>query len=540
MLGAKGGIMSSIEIPLFVKNMGHKILAYILNISDQNALELTNGNFDLDENQLEVLKGFIQIYRQLRIQSIDQGDVDSRIMYSIPKIFLGERHLFNVWREQLGGKLLTIEVEDRVVNLASCLALELYPLFLIKPPRSRHHFANTFSHISPALYKLSAHKELFNEILKDDSLKKIFSNIGENDMDTTGGYMASTGRGGGIQLSVFPARLISNAYELMQLRGLISQEALLQAIEQVINMVRDVANGKTIHVPVFVGFHNLGLENIDLLDIEWGKIRRYYPEMLDLIPQEARPSSLGGENKTLGFILESEYPYKVDFSPLNEDEKCVWPPELEQARSKLDNAKENLSLIFALAIERDPPVGINVAWTLIVDPMSPGTNISWSNRPRSPMPYYLLSSDSSESVKYWSSIITFSNDEKIRIAIRRILSSINERANPIDGFVDSIIAWENLFGANAELSYRISISISKLLEASFEDRLKLQKEIVDFYNDRSNIVHGLKEISYEDAEQKRNRCLQIALLSLRELYKNHPELIKDTKSADRSKKLALM
>lgn len=193
--------MSSIEIPPFVKNMGHKILAYILNISDQNALELTNGNFDLDENQLEVLKGFIQICRQLRIQSIDQGDVDSLIMHSLPKIFRGERHLFNVWREQLGGKLLTIEVEDRVVNLASCLALELYPLFLIKPPRSRHHFTNTFSHISSALYKLSAHKELFNEILKDDSLKKIFSNIGENDMDTTGDYMASTDRGGGIQLS---------------------------------------------------------------------------------------------------------------------------------------------------------------------------------------------------------------------------------------------------------------------------------------------------------------------------------------------------
>ncbi|RZN13606.1 MAG: hypothetical protein EF812_07330 [Methanosarcinales archaeon] len=531
--------MSSIEIPPFVKNMGHKILAYMLNINDQNALELTNGNFDLDENQLEVFKGFIQICRQLRIQSIDQGDVDSRIMYSLPEIFLGEKHLFNVWREQLGGKLLTIETEDKVVNLASCLALELYPLFLIKPPRSRHHFANTFSHISLALYKLSAHKELYKEILKDDSLKKIFSNIGENDMDTTGSYMASTGLGGGIQLSVFPERLISNAYELIQLHGLISQEALLQAIEQVINMVRDVANGKTIHVPVFVGFQNLGLENIDLIDIEWGKIRGYNPEMLDLIPQEARPSSLGGENKTLGFILESEYPYKVDFSPQNED-KCVWPPELEQARNKLDNTKENLSLIFALAIERDPPVGINVAWTLIFDPMSLGANISWPKRTISPMPYYLLSSDSSESVKYWSSIITSLNDNKIRIAIRRILSSINERANPIDGFVDSIIAWENLFGANAELSYRISISISKLLKASLEDRLKLQKEIVDFYNDRSKIVHGSKEISYEDAEQKRNECLQIALCSLRKLYENHQELIEDIDSTDRSKKLALM
>ena len=535
-MGVKGGIMSSIEIPLFVRNMGHKILAYILNISDQNALELTIGNFDLHENQLEVLKDFIQICRQLRIQSIDQGDVDLLIMPATYKFFQGEKHMFNVWREQLGGELRTIEVEDRVINLASCLALEIYPLFLIKPPHNRHYFTNTFSHISLALYNLSAHNELCSEILKDDSLKKIFSNIGENDMDTTGYYMASTGRGGGIQLSTFPATLISNAYELMQLRGLISQEALLQAIEKVINMVREVANGKTIHAPIFVGFHNLGLENIDLIDIKWGKIRGYNPEMLYLIPQEARPSNLGGENKTLGFILESEYPYKVDFSPLNEDGKFVFPPELEQARSKLDNALENLSLTFALAIERDPPVGINVAWTLIVDPISHGTNISWWNRPRSPMPYYLLNSDSSESIKYWSSIITLSNDEKIRIAIRRILSSMNERANPIDGFVDSVIAWENLFGGNAELSYRISISISKLLKVSPEDRLALQKKIVKFYNERSQIVHGSKEISYEDAKQKRNECLQIALSSLRKLYENHQDLIEDT---DRSKKLAL-
>lgn len=527
--------MSNIEIPLFVKNMGHRILAYILNISDQNALELTNGNFDLDENQLEVLDNFLLICRQLRIQSIDQVEVDSLIMPSFAKLFVGDQHIFNAWRVQLGGELRTIEVEDRVVNLASRLALEIYPLFLIKPPHSRHHFGYTFSHISISLYKLGDHKELFSEILKDDSLRNIFSNVGKNDVDTSGYYRTSTGHGGGMQLSIFPANLISNAYELMQLRGSISQEAFLQTIEEVINMIRDVADGKTIRVPVFIGFHNLGLENIDLLDIEWGKIRGYSPEILDLIPLEAKPPCLGGD-KTLGFILESVYPYKVNFSPLNEDETCVWPIELEQAKSKLDNFKENLSLIFALAIDRDPPVGITVAWTLIVDPINHGTNISWSNRPKSPMPYYLLSSDSSESVKHWSSIINHSNDKKIRIAIRRILSSINERANPIDGFVDSVIAWENLFGGNAELSYRISISISRLLEKSPEDRLTLQKKIVDFYSDRSQIVHGSKEISYEGAEQKRNACLQIALSSLRKLYENHQDLIEDT---DRSKKLAL-
>ena len=54
------------------------------------------------------------------------------------------------------------------------------------------------------------------------------------------------------------------------------------------------------------------------------------------------------------------------------------------------------------------------------------------------------------------STINATDDSKIRIAIRRVLSAINERMNPVDGFVDVIIAWENLFGGNAELSFRIS------------------------------------------------------------------------------------
>ena len=123
--------------------MGHRIFAYILNISDQNALELTKENFDLDKNQLKVIESFIQICRQYRIQSIDQGDVDFLVMHSLPQLFQGEKHLFNVWRAQLDGELLSIEVEDRVVYLVSCLALELYPLFLIKPPRSIQHFTNS-------------------------------------------------------------------------------------------------------------------------------------------------------------------------------------------------------------------------------------------------------------------------------------------------------------------------------------------------------------------------------------------------------------
>jgi hypothetical protein len=117
-------------------------------------------------------------------------------------------------------------------------------------------------------------------------------------------------------------------------------------------------------------------------------------------------------------------------------------------------------------------------------------------------------------------VIKGSGDGKIRIAIRRILSSINGRMNPIDGFVDSVIAWENLFGGDAELSYRISISISKLLEESQQRRLELQKKIVNYYKDRSKIVHGVKDITHAEAVRKRNECLAIALAAIKNYMKS--------------------
>lgn len=537
MLG-EGEIVSEIKIPLFIQHMGHKIIAYILNLSVDEVIQLNNGDLDLDPDRQQILKAFIKICRDLRMQGIDQGDVDFNVIHSLPNFFQSDRHIFNLWHEHVGGEKVQINTDDKLVGIASSLAIELYPLFLIKPPQnSRHFFTNTFSHISSALYRLESHKDFFNAILNDIDLRKIFTTVGDNDMNTYGNYSASTGRGGGLQLSGFPATIIFNAYELMQLRGRVSKKHLIDCIKEVIKILRSTVNGKTIDVPVFIGFHNVGLKDVNSIDLSFGKIRQYTDEIIELIPHEARPSNLGGKNQTLGFILETRYPYKVDYSPREPDQKTEWPKELNEAREYLDQAQENLSLIFPMAIDRSPPIGITSAWTLIFDPISHGTNISWSNRPRSPMPHFLIEKNNVDSILYWGKLIDDTNDEKIRIAIRRILSSINDRINPIDGFVDSIIAWENLFGGNAELSYRISISISKLLHSEPDKRLKLQKEIVKFYNDRSQIVHGAKEIGYEEAETKRNKCLNIALSSLKSLYENHADLIADK---DRSKKLALM
>ncbi len=515
--------------------MGHHVLRFILNLDEAQAIAVHEGRYELDADRAEILNSFIGICRELRIQGIDQGDVDFSVFHTLPQIIQDERHIFNVWHESLGGEKIYPLTEDPLVKSTSKIALEIFPLFLIKLPSNSHLFINTFSHLSSLTYKLAERRVLIDAIMNDASLSKLFTNVGENEMDTHCEYMASSGRGGGIQLAVFPDTLVANAYELMKLRGEISQQALLSAVEETIQMLRQIGEGNQIEVPAFVGFHNVGFDDFSEIDIESGKLRAYNEEIMSLLPNEARPSSLGGENKVLGLLLEYKYPYKAKLG--QQDGNNRWPPELEQAQKQLEKAKENIAFTLALAIKRSPPVGITQAWTLVFDPLSQGTSMSWSHRAKSPMPYYLLKNSEVDAVIYWSTLINESNDEKIRLAIRRILSSINERMDPIDGFIDSVIAWENLFGGNAELSYRISVSIAKLLAEGQEERLEIQSKIVKFYTDRSKIVHGVKEITHDVATQKRDECLKIAIDVVKKLYEDHHDLLIDT---ERSKKLALL
>src|SRR5688572_10945845 len=113
---------------------------------------------------------------------------------------------------------------------------------------------------------------------------------------------------------------------------------------------------------------------------------------------------------------------------------------------------------------------------LLFDPLSPGLNISWNNRVPTPMEYYLCNPEDRNVIKRWCDILKRTDDSKIRIAIRRVISALNERTNPIDGFIDSVIAWENLFGGDKELSFRVSMSIAHLLEEDQAKRLELQKK----------------------------------------------------------------
>jgi hypothetical protein len=527
--------MPKVNVPLFVKNMGHRIVSYILNISDEDAEGVLNSNFEISEDKANILQQFIDICRRLRMQSIDQGDVDFAVFHSLPNIFVDDKHLFNVWHEQMGGTIEVYKSNDPIVKLVNSVASKLYPLFLIKITGKPSHFNKMHNNISSTIYSLPEYKELCSELMKDDVISSVFDQVGKNEIETYGSYMASTGHGGGIQLATLPATLVVNSFELMRMRGALSLEAFSDAAEYTVETIRHCMNGDIVNVPVFLGFNNISLDDVGEIETEWGTLRPVNEGISELAPNNTSTTNIDGKHYKLGFVLESTYPYKVNFGESNKNDK--WPKELDGARNRLSEITENVSLCFSLACQRTPPVGMTSAWAMIFDPISQGTSLSWNSEPRSPVNFHILNAGlESKEVANWCKRLKDIEDTKIRLAIRRILSAINQRRDPIDGFVDTIIAWENLFGGNAELSFRISISIAKLLGETDEQRKELQKFVNEHYNIRSKLVHGVKEMTPEEAVKCRDSCLDIALKAIRKLYLERVELIEDT---NRSKILAL-
>ncbi|MBM0238759.1 hypothetical protein JNW88_19335 [Micromonospora sp. ATA32] len=154
----------------------------------------------------------------------------------------------------------------------------------------------------------------------------------------------------------------------------------------------------------------------------------------------------------LGAIIEMSYPYRVRISGEESNEyPFVWPEGMDNDRAQIDEYFALTSLACILAIDRNPPVALTRLWTLTFDPLSFGSNISWRSNASSPVEFYSISAkEEGSEVSRWAEIVTAADAKRIDIAIRRILSAGAERPNPEDGFVDAVIAWENIFAGTSQ------------------------------------------------------------------------------------------
>jgi hypothetical protein len=113
------------------------------------------------------------------------------------------------------------------------------------------------------------------------------------------------------------------------------------------------------------------------------------------------------------------------------------------------------------------------------------------------------------------------------IAIDRATLMLNRLVDHADALIDGVIVWECLFGTGdvQELSYRVSMSMACVLSQVPAERVALQNEIKKFYNLRSKIVHGGRQLNSGEDKDCRDRVQELTLSALRALLERHPSLI---------------
>jgi hypothetical protein len=111
------------------------------------------------------------------------------------------------------------------------------------------------------------------------------------------------------------------------------------------------------------------------------------------------------------------------------------------------------------------------------------------------------------------------------IGARRLTTAVAERQNPLDGFVDGVVAWENIFGTKTETAFRVCGGLALLLYPSdVAERKDAFARFKRLYDRRSRLVHGEAEPPHAELGALHIEACSIAIRAMRALY-DRPDLL---------------
>ena len=193
-----------------------------------------------------------------------------------------------------------------------------------------------------------------------------------------------------------------------------------------------------------------------------------------------------------------------------------------------------------LAVEREYRVLLVQTWRAFDEPFSFGIAHSWSD-PRhgtTLMPTQLTPAEVGAWGE-WYDRLNAPEVDKIDLALSRILRAVAERREPSDVLVDSVIAWENLFGTKeGEPTFRVTACLAKLLAQGTEARLALRTKLARIYALRSKVVHGSGMLRDEELPLC-FEALEIAIRAVRILVTDRMDILRLPDGAGRGAALLL-
>lgn len=522
---------------------GEKFLSYVLAVDDGAAL----ANIPLNPQRNQVID-------QLRAYALSTGDQNPFArMVNLGNVALHyvedqQTTLANLFRMSCGGDIPDCpSTDDELDWRLARLVRDIHPGLLLPP--SEEHPMSPLTGIAGGVFRHPLNRELCQAIQEDDALKLLFptaplpespSSPPPPDLEVLGiqsNLVFASGRGGSFQLVMLPETIIMTAFDRCNLSGKADLAEHIRAAHEVLKDVRQLALGRTVQVPFIASFANVSIPRDVTVNFSWGTLRQRRP---------GDDKYLGGDQNAQ-LVLETTVPQKVlRKEPWGAGSSDGGAAAFNRHRADFDEwnkavtRKINLTLYALLLSSAEQPyfAAQPVAQSLF-DPLSQMPNNSWrSDSVMSPAGPTELDADSAEVVALWGDRLAH-HPQGLETAMRRTVSAATSRIDPIDGFVDAVLAWENMFSDTPETTFKVCAAISMLIgPENFQDRLDFFKSLQTLYGKRSTILHGGKEPGTDEAIRYRDDATKIALDCMRKLYER-PDLLQLTSSAQRGKHVLL-
>ncbi len=522
--------------------VGEQLLAYMLGLQSPAQLAATHvGDEDLTAQQRHVVGLLGKVATTDFVQAAPEDGRNDLIRALFMQQSDNGTPLARLLRSQAGALEPATATGDALEQAIHRLALDSYPAFLL-PPRNQFRIPLAINTEAMAvIYRHPDSKAFAEAVRAHPTMGPTF--VEQAHVGPVTWVWRNTASGGTLQLVMLPELILHAAWRHVVHVGPSPESFSTEARAQ-LKIIRNLLEGRPQETTATYAFTGIllpeGIARIELSGATLESVteadREIAPEVLK---QQITHIGPAGEVTTANYdgdvVLRMRFPLKVRIeAPPTPGEVNAWPEDMHPPPD-LDRRVERLRLSLLLAVQRDSAAQLLPTWRYFDDPLGHGIAASWFD-PRNAVGFVpiRLTRDEVELVKHWYDTLSHPRFDKIGVALRRIIKAVAERREPADVLIDSVIAWENIFGTSeGEPTLRVTASLAILLEPDLDKRETLRRELNTIYRLRSKLVHGSHELSVAENPLCQT-ALDIALRALRVLADKRRDVLEKADGAERS------
>ena len=523
-----------------------QLLEYLVG---DNVTALRSGEAAPTDRQTEVITTLSNL-RQSTPKDLVEADTIEMVRGWLTQVGTDGKSLARSLHEHVIGIEESIDTQDNLEAAIVALALDSYAGFLLPPdlfPVKASLMAERASyHLTSQLYDHPHAREFADAVLSDPVLNTVFKQHEHIGWAVQVHQNTTPDNSNTIPLIILPELILSAAWRQIQ-NGAPTVGAFVQSTKEQLALVRDILAGKDRSIIVKLAFVGVLLPAGTRIDVPRGVVRPVSDSEYRLTPEFLKGQwsvNSAGTTTTINrggdVLLEYSMPYKVRVAEKPFEVLHPWPKDMRQV-AELEQTAMLLQLSLTLAVWHKSRVQIFPTWRYSDDPLTFGGGaIGWYDpRQATDLRPTVLTDDDVTEWGEWYKKLDTPHVARIDLALSRIVRALSERREPSDVLVDSVIAWENLFGTSqGEPTLRVTACLARLLEDSTDTRKTLITKLRKIYRLRSQVVHGSANLRPED-HAKCQEALDVAIQAVHVLTATRTDILKLPDGAARSEALLL-